>query len=53
VKSSRVRLSEDKVCTKDSCCFVEMVYDPRRLLGVSTTGPGVDWVLQSSPLHPS
>jgi hypothetical protein len=31
---------------KDSCWSVEMVYDPRGLPGVSTTGPGVVGVLQ-------
>jgi hypothetical protein len=41
-----VRMSEDKVCTKDSCWSVEMIYDPRGLLGVSTTGSGVDMMLQ-------
>jgi hypothetical protein len=39
-------MSEDKVCTKDSCWFVEIMYDPRELPGVSTVGPGVDGVLQ-------
>jgi hypothetical protein len=39
-----VRMSEDKVCIKDSCWSVGMVYDPRGLLGVSTAGPGVDEV---------
>jgi hypothetical protein len=35
-KSSRVRMSEDKVQIKDSCWFVEMVYYLRELPGVST-----------------
>jgi hypothetical protein len=42
-KSSRVHMSEDKVCTKDLCWSMKMVYDPRELVGViSNTGPGVD-----------
>jgi hypothetical protein len=45
-KFSRVRMSEDKVHTKDSCWFVKMIYNPRGLRGVSTAGPGVDGVLQ-------
>jgi hypothetical protein len=36
-----VRMSEDKVCTKDSCWSVGTIYDPRELLGVSTAGPGI------------
>jgi hypothetical protein len=36
-----VRMSGDKVCTKDSCWFVGMIYDPRELLGVSIAGPGI------------
>jgi hypothetical protein len=39
-------MSEDKVCTKDSCWSVGMIYDPRGLPGVSTAGTGVDGVLQ-------
>jgi hypothetical protein len=39
-------MSEDKVCTKDSCWCVGTIYDLRELPGVSTTGPGVDRVLQ-------
>jgi hypothetical protein len=38
---SWVRMSEDKVCTKDSCWSVGTIYDPRELLGVSTAGPGI------------
>jgi hypothetical protein len=38
-------MSKDKVHTKDSCWFVGTIYDPRELLGVSTTGVGVDEVL--------
>jgi hypothetical protein len=34
------------VRTKDSCWSVETIYDPRELSGVSTTGPGMDGVLQ-------
>jgi hypothetical protein len=41
-----VRVSEDKVRTKDSCWSVRIVYDPRGLSGVSTTGTRVDGVLQ-------
>jgi hypothetical protein len=37
-----VLMSKDKVLIKDLCWSVGMVYDPRRLLGVSTTGPEVD-----------
>jgi hypothetical protein len=36
-----VRMSEDKVRTKDSCWSVGTIYDPRELPGVSTTGPGI------------
>jgi hypothetical protein len=32
---------EDKVCTKDPCWYVGMIYDPRELPGVSTTGLGI------------
>jgi hypothetical protein len=39
-------MREDKVRTKDSCWSVGTIYDPRELPGVSTTGPGVDGVLQ-------
>jgi hypothetical protein len=38
-------MSEDKVHIKDSCWSVGMVYDPRRLLEVSTVGPRVAGVL--------
>jgi hypothetical protein len=41
-----VRMSVDKVRTKDSCCSVGMVYGPRGLPGVTIVGPGVDRVLQ-------
>jgi hypothetical protein len=41
-----VRTSEDKVRTKDLSWSVGMIYGPRVLPGVSTTGPGVDRVLQ-------
>jgi hypothetical protein len=34
-------MSEDKVRTKDSCWSVGTIYDPRKLPGVSTTGPGI------------
>jgi hypothetical protein len=35
------------VRTKDSCWSVETIYDPRELLGVSTVGPGIGWVVTS------
>jgi hypothetical protein len=38
---SQVRMSEDKVCTKDSCWYVGTIYDPRELPRVSTAGPGI------------
>jgi hypothetical protein len=41
-----VRMSEDKVCTKDSCWPVRMIYDPRELPRVSVAGLGVDKMLQ-------
>jgi hypothetical protein len=41
-----VRISEDKIRTKDSCSSVGMVYGPRELPGVSIVGPRVDRVLQ-------
>jgi hypothetical protein len=34
-------MSEDKVCTKDSCWSVGTIYDPRELPRVSTAGPGI------------
>jgi hypothetical protein len=34
-------MSEDKVHTKDLCWFVGTIYDPSKLSGVSTTGPGI------------
>jgi hypothetical protein len=34
-------MSEDKVCTKDPCWFVETIYDPRELPGVSSNGQGI------------
>jgi hypothetical protein len=37
----RVRMSEDKVRTKDSCWSIGTIYDPRELSGVSTAGPGI------------
>jgi hypothetical protein len=46
VKFSRVRMSEDKVRTQDSCWSVGKIYDPRELPGGSTASPGVDGVLQ-------
>jgi hypothetical protein len=44
-KVFRVRMSEDKVHTKDSCWSMGIVFDPRGLPGVSTADPGVDGVL--------
>jgi hypothetical protein len=41
-----VRMSEDKVHTKDVCCSMGTIYDPIKLLGVSTAGLGLDEVLQ-------
>jgi hypothetical protein len=46
MKFSRVRMSDDKVCIKDSCWSVGTMYDPRELPGVSNACPGVDGVLQ-------
>jgi hypothetical protein len=43
-----VRISEDKVCTKDSCWSVGMIYDPIKLSGVSTAGTGIGRGLQCS-----
>jgi hypothetical protein len=39
-------MSEDKVRIKDLCWSTGIIYDPRELPGVSTTGPGLDGVLQ-------
>jgi hypothetical protein len=41
-----VRMSEDKVRTKDPCWSMGTIYDPRKLPEVSTVRPGVDEVLQ-------
>jgi hypothetical protein len=38
---TRVRMSEDKVRTKDSCWSVGTIYDTRELPRVSTAGPGI------------
>jgi hypothetical protein len=38
-------MSENKVHTKDYCWSVRMVYDSRKILGVSIIGPGVNRVL--------
>jgi hypothetical protein len=46
-KFSRVHMSEDNVCTKDSCWSMRMVYYPRGLLGVSNVDPRMDMVLYS------
>jgi hypothetical protein len=43
--SSRVRMSENKVCTKDPCWSVGTIYDPRELSGVSTAGLGIGRVV--------
>jgi hypothetical protein len=43
-----VRMSEDKVHTKDLCWSMGMICDPRGLPGVNTIGPGVDEVLQAT-----
>jgi hypothetical protein len=43
-------MSEDKVCTKDSCWSVRMIYGPRVLLGVNIVSPGVDGVLHQTRL---
>jgi hypothetical protein len=40
-KFSRVRMSEDKVRTKDSCWSMGTIYDDRELPGVSTVGPRI------------
>jgi hypothetical protein len=45
-KFSRVRMSEDKVRTKDWCWSVGIISDFRELLGVSIVGLRVDGVLQ-------
>jgi hypothetical protein len=37
----RVRMSEDKVCTKDPCWSMGTIYDPSNLPGLSTAGPGI------------
>jgi hypothetical protein len=36
-----VRMSEDKVCTKDSCWSVGTIYDPSELPEVSTADLGI------------
>jgi hypothetical protein len=41
-----VRISEDKVCTKNSCWSMRIIYDHRELSGVSTVDPKVNGVLQ-------
>jgi hypothetical protein len=53
VKSSRVRMSEDKIYTKDSCWSVGIIYDLRRLLGVSSVDPEADDELQMVSERPS
>jgi hypothetical protein len=51
-----VRLSEDKVCTKDTCWSLGTIYDPRELPGVSTASPGIGrgvtalWWCRGAPL---
>jgi hypothetical protein len=57
-----MRTSEDKVCTKDSCWSVGMIYDPRGLSGVNMSvwewtgcyksiGSIVGGVQSAIPLH--
>jgi hypothetical protein len=41
----RLRMSEDKVRTKDLCWSVRTIYDPRGLSGVSTASSGLNGVL--------
>jgi hypothetical protein len=41
-----MRMSKDKVRTKDPCWYVGTLYDPIELLGVSTAGLGLEGVLQ-------
>jgi hypothetical protein len=43
-----VRMSEDKVRTKDPCWSVGTIYDPIELTRVSIVGPEVDEVLHLS-----
>jgi hypothetical protein len=33
--------------TNDSCWSMETIYDPRELIGVSTTGPRIGWSVTS------
>jgi hypothetical protein len=42
-----VRISDDKMRTKDFCSCVGTIYDPRELSEVSTTGPGIGWGVTS------
>jgi hypothetical protein len=35
------------VCTKDPCCSVGTIYDPRELPGVSTVGREIGWGVTS------
>jgi hypothetical protein len=37
-----VHISKDKVRTIDSCWSIRIIYDPRELPGVSTTGPRIE-----------
>jgi hypothetical protein len=46
-KFSRVRISEDKVYTKDLCWSVGTIYDSRELPGVSTASTGIGWGVTS------
>jgi hypothetical protein len=41
-----VRMSEDKLRTKDPCLSMGTIYDTRELPGVSIAGQGEDGVLQ-------
>jgi hypothetical protein len=46
-----VRISKDKVCTKNSCWSVGTIYDARELPGVSTAGPGIGRGVTQSELN--
>jgi hypothetical protein len=44
-----VRMSEDKVCTKDPCWSMGTIYDPIEMPGVRTVGPGIGRGVTPSP----
>jgi hypothetical protein len=46
-----VRMSEDKVHTKDSCWSVGTIYDPSELPGISTVGPGTGCYTSDADPH--